>query len=110
MSLITVVIRIKPEKPESTLKTFNLKGGKTIDISLPTGGRHEFAFDNVFVKDASQADIFNAHSHLVNEVFDGFNRSIIASGQTGAGKVNSWNEEVTNYTTPVICHTSGDSS
>ena len=110
MSRITVVIRIKPEKPESTLKNFNLKGGKTIDISLPTGGRHEFAFDNVFVKDASQADIFNAHSHLVNEVFDGFNRSIIASGQTGAGNVNSCNEEVMNYITPPRCHASGDSS
>lgn len=107
MSRITVVIRVKPEKPESTLKNLHFKGGKTIDITLPTGGRHEFTFDSIFDKDATQATIFNAHSHLVNEVLDGFNGSIIAYGQTGAGKVNSCDVEVTNYTTPVLYRSSG---
>jgi kinesin family member 5 len=88
MSRITVVIRVKPEKTESTLKNFNHKGDKTIDITVPNGGRHEFTFDHIFGMESSQASIFNAHSHLVNKVLEGFNGSIIAYGQTGAGKVS----------------------
>lgn len=85
MSRITVGIRVKPENPEMTLKNFTYKDGK-IDISV-NGGRHEFQFDHIFDMDSSQENVFNAHSHLVNEVLDGFNGSIFAYGQTGAGKV-----------------------
>jgi Microtubule binding len=87
MSRITVVVRVKPESSDSTLKNLLFKDGKSIDITVPSGGRHEFTFDHIFEKDSTQADLFNAHSHLVSEVLDGFNGSIIAYGQTGAGKV-----------------------
>ena len=88
MSRITVVVRVKPESSDSTLKNLLFKDGKTIDINVPSGGRHEFTFDHIFEKDSTQVELFNAHSHLVSEVLDGFNGSIIAYGQTGAGKVN----------------------
>lgn len=88
MSRITVVLRVKPEEPESTLKNLHFIDGKTIDITVPSGGRHEFTFDQIFGMESSQENIFNAHSNLVNEVLDGFNGSIIAYGQTGAGKVH----------------------
>lgn len=87
MSRITVGIRVKPENPEKTLKNITYKDGK-IDISV-NGGRHEFQFDHIFDMDSSQENVFNAHSHLVNEVLDGFNGSIFAYGQTGAGKVRN---------------------
>jgi hypothetical protein len=87
MSRITVVVRVKPESSDSTLKNLLFKDGKTIDITVPSGGRHEFTFDHIFENGSTQTDLFNAHSHLVSEVLDGFNGSIIAYGQTGAGKV-----------------------
>lgn len=87
MSRITVVIRVKPEKHDSILKNLHFKDGKSIDITVSAGGRHEFTFDHIFEEDSTQANIFAAHSHLVNEVLDGFNGSIIAYGQTGSGKV-----------------------
>lgn len=82
------MIRVKPERPENTLPNFFYKDEKTIDITVPNGGRHEFTFDHIFGMESTQASIFNAHSHLVNEVLEGFNGSIIAYGQTGAGKVS----------------------
>lgn len=88
MSRITVVIRVKPEDPEKLLKSLQLKEGKTINISASAAsGGHEFTFDHIFGMDSTQANIFDAHSRLINEVVDGFNGSIIAYGQTGAGKV-----------------------
>ena len=88
MSRITVVIRVKPEDPDKVLKSIQFKEGKTINIcvSAATGG-HEFHFDHIFGMESTQANIFGAHSCLIDEVMDGFNGSIIAYGQTGAGKV-----------------------
>ena len=87
MSRISVVVRVKPENRENSLKSIQFKDGKTVNISLPTGGTHEFTFDRIFDIEATQSDVFNAHIQLIDEVMDGFNGSIIAYGQTGAGKV-----------------------
>ena len=89
MSRIKVVLRVKPEEHDISFKHFhfNEKDKNTVEITVPNGTRHEFTFDHVFGMDSSQASVFNAHSHLVNEVLDGYNGSIIAYGQTGSGKV-----------------------
>eukprot|EP01084_Bolivina_argentea_P109665 196008_1 len=49
-----------------------------------------FNFDCVFDWTSTQTEVYeHAASHLVEQVFDGFNATIFAYGQTGAGKTYS---------------------
>lgn len=49
-----------------------------------------FNFDCVFDWVSTQTEVYeHAASHLVEQIFDGFNATIFAYGQTGAGKTYS---------------------
>ncbi|PON61489.1 Kinesin-like protein [Parasponia andersonii] len=59
--------------------------GRGIDL-VQTGQKHSFTFDKVFVPDASQEDVFEEISQLVQSALDGYKVCIFAYGQTGSGK------------------------
>ena len=57
-------------------------GGRTPSKPVPK----TFSFDRVFDEEASQADIYNTVSPFVQSVLEGYNATVFAYGQTGAGK------------------------
>lgn len=51
-----------------------------------SGGRKVFIFDRVFGEDIEQEGVFEYVSDSVNSFVQGYNVSILAYGQSGAGK------------------------
>ena len=50
------------------------------------GGRKVFVFDRVFGEDIDQEGVFEYVTDSVNSFVQGYNVSILAYGQSGAGK------------------------
>eukprot|EP00889_Picochlorum_renovo_P001469 jgi/Picre1/28499/NNA_003903.t1 len=50
---------------------------------------YEFNYDKVFKPEATQTDIFNQVSDLVQSALDGYNVCLFSYGQTGAGKTHT---------------------
>ncbi len=90
MPTVRVAIRSRPESAEQSMKDFSMQG-QTGSLHLSVGGqRHEFTFDHLFGSSATQEDIFNTCAvPICKDVLDGFNGSIFAYGQTGAGKTHT---------------------
>ena len=88
MSRIFVTVRVKPTDDLLKLCTFH---DKKVELTVPGGGggRHEFTFDHVFEAHETQESIFDHHAHLIDETLEGFNTTIFAYGQTGAGKTHT---------------------
>eukprot|EP00029_Vermamoeba_vermiformis_P007434 TRINITY_DN321_c0_g1_i1.p1 TRINITY_DN321_c0_g1~~TRINITY_DN321_c0_g1_i1.p1 ORF type:complete len:1029 (+),score=352.71 TRINITY_DN321_c0_g1_i1:163-3249(+) len=75
---------VDEDKSKSQIKFVNADG---IDIIQPGKEKLNFTFDRVFHSNALQEDIFNqAAKDTVDDVLQGYNGTIFAYGQTGAGK------------------------
>ncbi|XP_062170285.1 kinesin-like protein KIN-14N [Alnus glutinosa] len=59
--------------------------GRGIDV-VQSGQKHAFTFDQVFMPEATQDDVFVEISQLVQSALDGYKVCIFAYGQTGSGK------------------------
>ena len=51
--------------------------------------RSQFKFDRLFGPESRQEDVFEEVKHYVQSALDGYNVSLLAYGQTGAGKTHS---------------------
>lgn len=91
---IRVFCRVRPLLPDDGISTegkiFSYPKstealGRGIDV-VQNGQKHSFTFDQVFMPDASQEDVFVEISQLVQSALDGYKVCIFAYGQTGSGK------------------------
>ncbi|KAL7292241.1 kinesin-like protein KIF3A [Trichogramma pretiosum] len=93
---VRVVVRLRPvsgkeidEHCQSIIKIDTLNN--VITVRNPNATREEppkvFVFDAVFDAESTQVDIYNETARpIVNKVLQGYNGTIFAYGQTGAGK------------------------
>ena len=58
----------------------------SLAVDPAAGGRKVFVFDRVFEQDVDQEGVFEYVSDSVNSFVEGYNVSILAYGQSGAGK------------------------
>jgi hypothetical protein len=84
---VRVVARVRPLLPfetvQSTRSCVTVHGGQT----LVMGKDRAFAFDAVYGPSSPQAGIYNEWvSPLVDGLFNGYNATVLAYGQTGTGK------------------------
>ena len=99
---VAVVCRFRPlNEKEKNMKQNKIcpsfKDQKTVEISSTRGvkdggksGLLKFNFDRVFDMDAEQADIYEvAALPIIQSVFEGFNGTIFAYGQTSSGKTHT---------------------
>lgn len=94
MERIKVAIRVKPE-PGEGLRGFsylNKEGGDGLSkLELfANGTKNEFTYDHIFGPNATQVEIFQTIcAPIINNVLEGFNGTLFAYGQTGAGKTHT---------------------
>jgi len=89
MPTVRVAIRTRPEHTEHTKDYALLEESGSIRLTVG-GQKHEFTFDHVFSNTARQEDVFNKCAvSICQDVLEGYNGSIFAYGQTGAGKTHT---------------------
>lgn len=58
----------------------------TVDLQMDTFDKKSFTYDKLFKMEATQSDVFDSLVDIVDSIMDGFNGTILAYGQTSAGK------------------------
>ena len=92
-----IIVRIRPEvehdkielTTEDELRTciYKQNSNKVILTNEKTDNRYEMQFDYVFNEKDNQEIIFNTFGEkLMNDIFRGYNGTVMAYGQTGSGK------------------------
>uniref|UniRef100_A0A1I7Y2D8 Kinesin-like protein n=1 Tax=Steinernema glaseri TaxID=37863 RepID=A0A1I7Y2D8_9BILA len=92
---VKVCVRVRPlngkENREGSKECVEFYGENQVALS----GRF-FTFDRVFNPRSSQDDVYDScASHLIDNLFKGFNCTILAYGQTGSGKTFTMGTEET---------------
>ncbi|EGV62403.1 kinesin-domain-containing protein, partial [Yamadazyma tenuis ATCC 10573] len=84
---IKVICRVRPlTADENAFQEMTSAGNNTVAV-LGRESPQNFTFDKVFDVSASQSDIYDySIKDTVNDVLNGYNGTILAYGQTGAGK------------------------
>jgi len=90
---IVVLVRCRPmnsiekrQEEETTVECSKEMSEITCRVNEPGGRFFRFTFDEVFNQDAKQADLYPRCRPLISSVLDGYNATIFAYGQSGAGK------------------------
>eukprot|EP01018_Ginkgo_biloba_P020974 Gb_16151 [translate_table: standard] len=90
MEKISVGVRVRPPVKQDTCKGGHHWEIQENSISLCTSSGayvHSYCFDNVFSSEASNKDVYQAHSkQLAMAAVGGFNGTVFAYGQTSSGK------------------------
>eukprot|EP00462_Mataza_sp_D1_P015940 CAMPEP_0175149498 /NCGR_PEP_ID=MMETSP0087-20121206/17284_1 /TAXON_ID=136419 /ORGANISM="Unknown Unknown, Strain D1" /LENGTH=512 /DNA_ID=CAMNT_0016435211 /DNA_START=34 /DNA_END=1569 /DNA_ORIENTATION=- len=89
---IAVVVRVRGGLPPSPNQVFELDNNKLTITGSTAGNAHkkDFSFDRVFDQDTTQARLYKSCANeIVQSALDGFNATIFAYGQTGAGKTHT---------------------
>lgn len=94
---VKVAVRFRPlndrehridaeQRPEALSKGFII-GNQTTVVAYYDLEKLYFSFDHIFTQDAAQEEVYNyAVAPAVDDVLMGYNGTILAYGQTGAGK------------------------
>mmetsp|Transcript_35438 Transcript_35438/g.76466 ORF Transcript_35438/g.76466 Transcript_35438/m.76466 type:complete len:967 (-) Transcript_35438:175-3075(-) len=88
---IRIFCRVRPLSPKEVEagETSIVSAVDTTTIAVETGrGTEHFGFDAVFLP-GTQEEIFEDLKHLLQSALDGYNVTIFAYGQTGAGKTHT---------------------
>ena len=77
---------ITPLTKHTHTHTHNSITGTGMRLTSSEDKQNSFAFDRVFDEHASQEDVFEEVSELVQSALDGYNVCVFSYGQTGSGK------------------------
>eukprot|EP01039_Chlorochromonas_danica_P011086 gene11086-12349_t len=92
MPRISVGVRIRPDLlgSEPRMEAFRTaEESKTVTFEV-SGATHSFTFDDIFSEDSQQRAVFQASAlPIVEAAVDGYNGTVFAYGQTGAGKTHT---------------------
>lgn len=88
---VKVYVRVRPTHAHETSRALTLKPNNTgLFIHREGSYTSEFAFDGVLGPSATQADVYEvAAKPAVADVLRGYNATLMAYGQTGAGKTHT---------------------
>ena len=87
MRSVKVYIRVRPQSNEDYLRTISISPSRRCVSLVVSNSKHEFFFDHVLAPTTTQEQIFeDCVLPLCSEVLNGVNGTILAYGQTGAGK------------------------
>jgi len=93
------------DDPEKNAITLVGESKEAFDGTKCPDKKYDFSFDRVFHEYASQNDVFDQVTHLVQSSLDGYNVCIFAYGQTGSGKTFTMEGENTEESLGIIPRT-----